>query len=621
MQVKKQFRIWAYALLFVLLWAFFAFLMPEVLQFWEKNQLFRYTSEYWHFFDRESLGLMFYFNTFFVQFNYYVCLGALVYALLFWLIAFLLNKLLARLSGDSFFAYGWIVASLLLPTISCFGLFGVLMVLLILAGTWLWFPIKNTFVRYLCQAVVVSALVWTMREYAVFVCLFYTGLEIRIAHRQGKKIYRSLVWLSWAVALSCLGIGWMIWQPYSFVNFELFFDYIYKPFGEEPPFILFFPTIIMCCCFWSAILLLIGSGFVWVLPIKKAEKISVSFLNLVAGVVIIFVGFGFGYVSSASTRKFQKVDTLCREYRWEEALHELDKEWEKKPIARNTNEYRIFAAQTKISLLATRQATERLFSYPNPMFPMLFPMSLGNQVESYVMPPYYLYAGGFSESLHLNYDFITGGSINVNILRGIIMASLILDDTMPTSKFVHFFENTLFYRREAALYRDVARRNTIPAVVRGKGMLPPKNYAVATYMSDLNAFKQYLNNPDNPFFYEYILAVVLLQKQPTIITTEMSAIKRFYDSGKTPFIAPRYIQEALLANFHYNLSHVVYPRRIEGVSSDTWRDYWNFIKDNQKYQAKKIQFKQLEEKWEHTYWFYEHYVSFVYPEDLHAPIN
>ena len=74
---------------------------------------------------------------------------------------------------------------------------------------------------------------------------------------------------------------------------------------------------------------------------------------------------------------------------------------------------------------------------------------------------------------------------------------------------------------------------------------------------------------------------------------------------------PRHIQEALLANFDYIPMRLAYPEHIEGVGPETWRDYWQFLVDNQNYQNKNISFKQLQKKWAHTYWFYDYYLSCI----------
>lgn len=309
------------------------------------------------------------------------------------------------------------------------------------------------------------------------------------------------------------------------------------------------------------------------------------------------------------------LDKLCRAYRWNEALHQTNIQWEK---TKSSNEIKdintsktLLCGQTRTTLLATRKATSTLFTYPHPYFPLLFPIDMINMTECFTLPPYYTYIGGISESLHIDYDYITAHNISANILNHVIMTSLIVDDTMPMLKFVKFLQHSLFYRNQAAIYLDPAARLKLPQVIRGKMMLPKHNYTVWGYNPDENALRQHLHQPDNIYFYEYYLAVSLLHKKHSVIKDEMPTIKRFYPHGGK-YIAPRHIQEALLANYDYAPMRLAYPSYIEGVDNNTWRDYWRFLSDNEAFQSGKKNFSELSKDWGHTYWFYDCYMKIIH---------
>lgn len=618
---KRAYAI-ANAVGFGLLWLFFFFAMNQVLDFWEKNQLFRYTAEYLRYFEHDPLGVLFYLNTFFIQFNYYIWLGAAVYAGLFWLIAFLLNKTLAYVTRKPCFAPGWITAALFLPTVATCGLLWGLILLLILLGAWCWLSCPKTFPRYLLQTLVVFALVWAIREYTLLACLFYIGIDMAATLKQGGKIKHYAFWPCWLGLLFSFGIGWKLWQPYGFIYFSQFFCLAYKPNEAMlSPFFFFRPSLSVLVCLNLGLLWFLAWGWC-ILFIQKRTRVLGKFLSIGISSILLLTSGCVSFSQSESVRHFQKVDALCREYRWEEALQQLNRQWDKNPdMSGFSYEKSLFITQTKVALLATCKATQSLFSYPQPAFPMLFPWDIYNQAESLVLPIYYLYVGGFGECLHINYDFVTAKNISINTLRGIIITSLILDDTIPVSKMVHFLENTLFYRQEAALYRDVERRNNLLAVVRGKAMLPPKDYAVMAYSPDKNALFENIDNPDNRFFYEYYLCELLCMKQRMLIPLEMPDIRRFYRQ-RGQLKMPRHVQEALLANFNYTPMRLVYPKQIEGVSNETWRDYWQFLADKQEYQTSRITFENLREKWGHTYWFYDNYLELTYLDDIRSiPIN
>lgn len=610
MQMFKKPGIWAYSALAVVLWAFFAFAMPDVLEFWEKNQLFRFTSEYWHFFDHEPFGTLIYLNTFLIQFSYYTWLGAIVYSLLFILTAFLFNRCL-KTDSSTWLLPGLVCACLLLPSTVNFGLLMPLMACLAFAGAQVWIFQKKAAPRYILQVAVLAVLTWLLREYIVWVCLLYISLDVYHARRQAKKI-NLLFWLP-ALCATVLAFGTGIWfsRPYDFVYADLLFSFAAHTFSPTAsiPYAYFGPEKPVLICLFVFAALTLASAFY----IKPKSKTWIAWI-----LGVLPIAAGFSQTSYRNIKDFQKVDRLCRNYQWNEALKELDRQWEKRNFSANTHEDYLFAGQTKLALLATRKATSRLFTYPQPLFPLLFPLDMVNRAECILLPTYYTFVGGFAESLHLDYDQITGHAISANVLNRLIRTSLIMDDTLPASKLNHFLEKSLFYRKQAAIYRDADARSELPEIKRGKGMLPNHNYTVAGYQPDMDARRQHLAQPENPYFYEYYLCVCLLNKEYGRIAEEMPNIRKFYPK-ENAFTAPRHLQEAVLANFDYNPSRFMYPSRIEGVGSEVWNDYWRFIFDNQSYLNGQMRFAELQKKWGHTYWFYDCYLKIISnQESLHS---
>lgn len=608
---KRTYTI-ANAIAMALLWLFFFFAMEQVLDFWEKNQLFRFSAEYWRYFENEPLGAMLYLNTFFIQFNYHLWLGAAVYAGLFGLMAILLNRTLSHACQKPVFAPGWITAALFLPTVGTYGLLWVLTLILILLGAQCWQYCSKPFFRYLLQAIVTAALLWVIREYTLIACLFYIGIDIAPILRQNGKIKHYIFWPCWLGLLLSFAIGWSLWHPYPFVEFNKFFVWAYTPSSKISlfPFVFFRTHAPVLLGVDIGLFCFVSFGFI--LPLKKNSRRPKPLLAVGIALVLLVAGSLIAFTQSRQMRQFQKVDVLCREFRWQEALQQLNRQWERNPdMSKVSYENNLFAAQTKVALLATRQATSRLFTYPQPAFPMLFPLKTYGTAEAFVMPPYYLYIGAFGESLQLSYDFITFRSISPNTLRNLITTELILNDTVPPLNMAHLLDHTLFYRREAALYRDAERRSQLPAVQRGKKMLPKKNYNTFAYLPDKTAMVNYINNRDNPYFYEYALCELLVLRPAIFISFEIDNIRRFYKSYADELKLPRHLQEALLVQFDYSPVRFAYPQSVWGVSAETWRDYWQFLADKQSFEESRITANALQQKWGHTYWFYDLYLSVV----------
>ncbi|MDE5575465.1 MAG: hypothetical protein K2I87_07120 [Bacteroidales bacterium] len=606
MQRFKKPEFWAYPILMVGLWAFFAFAMPDVLEFWEKNQLFRFSSDYWHFFDHEPFGTLIYVHTFLIQFSYYPWLGAIVYALLFTLTAWLFNRCVAT-NGNRRLLPGLLSVALLLPTSANFGLLVLLVVFLAVVGAHCWIYWKNRILRYSCQVIVLAGLTYLVREYMVWILPFYMCLDWGRTRQNGQKFNPLFLLIPLGGTMLAWGLEAWFCAPYEFISSKSPFKFTGNAFSPSSniPFNYFRPKKIVFVCMEIATFFSLAGVFY---PFFKKKLDWIGGLFLIGGVLWITP------IQVKSIADFQQVDRLCRNYQWENALRKLDSQWEKFPVITSlsdfTNTHRLFFGHTKIALLATRKATNKLFTYPQPAFPLLFPLAMNNRAECFVLPSYYTFVGEFSESLHLNYDLITCHCISATILNATIISSLIVDDTLPAFKLTHFLEKSLFYRHQASVYKDSFQRNNLPAIKRGKQMLPFYDYAVASYIPDKNAVKQHMQQQGNPYFYEYFISLCLLDKNTKTIVDEHSNIKKFYQKGK-PFFAPYHIQEAILASFNYSPSRYLYPQKIEGISSDVWNDYWLFIIDNQSYFNGSTTFSELQKKWGHTYWFYDCYLTMV----------
>ena len=612
LQVFKKPQVWVYPVLAVGLWAFFAFAMPDVLEFWEKNQLFRFSSDYWHFFDHEPFGTLIYLHTFLIQFNYYTWLGAIVYALLFTLTAFLFNRCI-NTESEKWVLPGVLSVFMLIPTTINFGLLMPMIVFFVLSGAQLWIHKRNSVVRYLYQFAVLVALTYLIREFTIWCCLFYISLNFYYAKQNKDGLFEKKQWKKFSLlifpalcgTILSIVLGIWIYRPYNFIVFHSLFKLSILDFSPSLsiPYNYFkirnsifigisiFVAITLASAFYSKI----KSRF-WIVWI-------VSFILITTSIFVCFE-------TAEPMQNFQKVDRLCRNYQWTEALQQLNKQWEKRgDFSFSESENLLFFGQTKIVLLATRTATSRLYSFPQPIFPMLFPGNMLNRPECILLPTYYTYIGYFAESLHLGYDLVTCHAISANVLNLLIRTSLIMNDTLPAFKLNYYFENSLFYRKQAALYKNSKKQIEQIDIQYGKQMTPKRDYTVKGYLPDINVQKQHIEQPQNPYFYEYFICIHLFTKSHNLIMDELPNIKKFYHKGGL-FVAPRHIQEALLACFDYSPSRYLYPQKIEGVSQEVWNDYWHFIADNQAYLNGQSTFAELQKKWGKTYWFYDCYLTF-----------
>ncbi|MCH5243944.1 MAG: hypothetical protein J1F29_03500, partial [Lentimicrobiaceae bacterium] len=369
LQVFKKPQVWVYPVLAVGLWAFFAFAMPDVLEFWEKNQLFRFSSDYWHFFDHEPFGTLIYLHTFLIQFNYYTWLGAIVYALLFTLTAFLFNRCF-DVEGNKPLLPGLLSVAFLLPTAANFGLLVLMVAFFGVLGAQLWIYWKNRILRYSCQLVVLAALTYLVREYMVWVLPFYMCLDWGRTRRQGQKFNFFFL----LIPLGGTVLAWILetWYcaPYDFIvpkHLFQFFGFFFSP-EQNSIYSYFSPNGIV---FTGMSLIAIISCLLHFYQEKKQK-----FKWMTIGLLLIGGSIWLTKVQAQPIMDFQRIDRLCRSWLWNDALKKIDEVWERTTITdadiENINSAKgLLCGHTRTTLLATRKATSTLFTYPSPLFPIL----------------------------------------------------------------------------------------------------------------------------------------------------------------------------------------------------------------------------------------------------------
>lgn len=607
-------KLLAYLLAGVVFFCVLYFGLKEVLAGWEAHSsLFRYSASYVNEFRGEIWGPLLYTNSFLVQFAYYPALGALVCALLLTLTAWSLNTAagLERLEQT---LMGFALTACFLPVFPQTFMVWPLVFLAIGLGGVLWRKTcGNTCHKtygVALRIVYLAFLVFYIREYILVAWVFYNLIELSAclaeAHadtRAGWSAFfrRATFYNLVIVALCCAGIG--LWQPYAFFSQGLrrldFGNAISTEYVRVPFAYFYVKSLATFCVMAGCVGWMLSPLWAWI------QGKVFKFIVLVVCVILGLFSLGITPVQGKPMTRFFTVDQLCREYRWQEALQQLNKAYPDHTTATgHLAEDLLYEAQLKTCLLATGKASGEIFTYRLSTFPFLFPTKFINRPESYVTPVYYAYAGNFSESLHQNYDWITSHIYSPMVMREIIKVSLILNDTLPASKFVHIMQQSLFRGQEARRLFAGQDPEAQAQIERGRAMLPSTNYAVDAYKPDKNARRNFLYRGYNPLFFEYYLVLCLLDKNPSGIAPYRRQIAECYPQGM-----PRHVQEALLAAGGYSPSVALISSGIDGIEAETQSDFALFVLDNLKLRRDEIAFDDFSRKWMHTYWFYDLYIQ------------
>lgn len=607
----KMLRAGIYLLFFVAFFCVFCFGLREVLQGWEAHSpLFRYSPDYVLRYRHEYLNVLFFCNAFWVQFSYYPALGALLCAALYTLLAFGINRLaFGHIAASTESAtgketltllFGFGIAACLLPLFPYTFCVWPIILLLIVAGGFLWRATTAHKPHHIALRVLLMiACTYILRDYALLAWILYSLIDAARPADNPRRAPRFLFYLVGWIILVAVFIA--LWRPYEFIPKRFFAAFYVKMAGKA----FLVPFNFFRAPGYAPVTLYVGLlGFV-LSPLLRYVKKKARNVLAVAVACAGIAGIGIAPASAHQATVFFKADRHIRRYEWKEALEILEKDYSRHEGSKKVTHAEVaYQTQFKTCLLALRKASDRLFTYDLVTFPLLLPENIINRAESYVFAPYYVYSGNYSESLHLDYDLCTGGIFAPAVLSQLITASLILDDTLPASKFLFLLNQTLFRQKDVPKYsaQDPEFRRVLE---RGKKLLPAVNYRVDAYIPDKNAVSAYLHNPGNVLFYEYFLSLCMVHKDLYAVAMEWNKIRQTY-----PRHVPRHLQEALLASYNYAPARYVYPQKIEGIEADTWNDYWAFILDDQAYQNDRMVFEDLQRKWRHTFWFHHLYKIF-----------
>lgn len=610
----RMLRAGVYLLFFAAFFGMFYWGLRDVLQGWEEHTpLFRYAKDYFSLYRYQPQSLLMLSNAFLIQFAYHPVLGMGLYALLLTLFVSELNRLIIKAHDSNtsvfFLFFGFFIATCFLSTVPVRSFLWILLTLAIVSGGNLWRATQsNTFFHLLVRIVLVGFLVLYIREYTLLAWILYCLIDISNPCANNKEKIVSIV-VSFVCMLLWFMVAQWVWMPYDFLDKKYFLSLLWKDqcLLFEVPFLFFsFSKWNFAILYVGLFFLFLTPFFCWILGerIKLVVTIGFLFLFLSVGLLAIMP------IKAYETKSFCRVDKLMRKGKWQEALNILNQNYS---MYENTDSYsaNLYSAQLKTCLLVTRRASSEMFTYSMPSFPFLFPYDVTNHPAAYVLPIYYAYVGAFSESLHINYDLVTGEVTNPVVLHELIKTSLIVEDSLPASKFVFMLRQSLFRKHEG--YAMLRQEDSLfrQQVERGKELIPTTNYKVEAYTPDRGMFKNYARNPQNIYSYEYALVVCLTTKQPEFLSSEIEFLPQFYKKGSYGYI-PRHIQEGLLSLYNYAPARYQYPIEMPWLSKEVWQDYWSFVADKQRYESKQISFGELQKKHGHTYWFYDIYINIKY---------
>ena len=606
--------------------------LPESLMGWERHQLFRFSADYLAFFSIYPYPILLYLQAFFTQFDLYPLLGAAIISGLL----ILGMSAWQRLTGRYWTGVVW--AALMLPLIPYFNLLWIL-VWLVLLGGGLLVNLRglSTGWRLALTAVCGLAGGLLIQENVALAIVFWSligGLQTR-SWRGGLYGLASAA-VGAGLGLGLVRLGYPFFHPADLTDWSLLRLRIFSLFTYPVGF-FYCPTFIRILTY-IGLPILMALPLTALLPQQTAKWKCITALTLAGLLPMAAAYLNLRY----QVEDFYLVDRLAADGHWDEAAEvaeyafierarpnpnatvlKLKKTGHARTAAArfgvksasfyDIQEEGVMADMLKISLLANRQTTNKLFAYNGSFhFPLLFPMDILHNSSSYMMAFYYTQHGLYAEALHLLYDFVTTNRISTTILEPLLWNSVVVGDYEPCRKFIRFFEQSLFHkdiaRRYTAYIADTAQTAQRSEIVAARKYLATCNYSVLAYQPDNNIYFRLAYESDNTAVYEYALALCLVYKDHGRILAELPKIRQTYPK------LPLHIQEAVLANF--TLEHL--DEAPADIHPGIKARYTAFMQAYGFYTSGYIPFRKLRKNFEDTYWYHAMFNEITAPEETSA---
>lgn len=614
--------------LLLTLWLRFA--LPESMMGWERHQLFRFSAEYLTFFSIYPYPVLLYIQAFFTQFYLYPLLGAAVIS------GLLVVGMGAwrRLSGRYWTGLVW--AAFMLPLIPYFNLLWIL-VWLVLLGGGLLINLRGLSTGWRLAVTTACGLAGGLliQENVTLAIVFWSLVSGLRTHSWRDGLYGLAAGLVGSgIGLLLVRLCYPFFHPADLTEWSLLRLRVFSLFT--------YPVGFFYCLIFIRILTYIGLPILMIalpltalLPQQTAKWKRITALTLAGLLAMAAAYLNLRY----QVEDFYLVDRLAAEGHWDEAADVAEYAFIERARPReNTTVFtlkrphhtRTAAARfgvkpasfydiqeegamgdiLKISLLANRQATNKLFAYNGSFhFPLLFPLEILHSPSSYMMAFYYTQHGLYAEALHLLYDFVTMGRINTAMLKPLLWNSVVVGDYEPCRKFIRFFEQSLFHkdiaRRYAAYIDDTAWTARQPEIIAARKYLSTCNYSVLAYQPDNNIAFCLPYEGGNRAVYEYALALCLVYKDHGRILAELPKIRQTYPK------LPLHIQEAVLANF--TLTHL--DEAPDDIHPGIKARYKAFMQAYGLYMNGYISFRKLRKQFEDSYWYHAMFNEIIAPDE------
>jgi|GEM_PF-564591 len=554
------------------------------LSYLEQNQLFRYNTAYIASFFQNPGGLITFLGSFLTQFFCFTWTGALILALI-GLGILLLSRFIFRQIGQPGILFSLFPLILLAalhsnhnyPLSMSLGWFFTVVLLA------LFIKIKNDKSRFLAGIILFIISYFLTGIFAflmIALCILYEML-----YRKGLfKYYLSAIvlilvllipYLGWRfIYLFDLRQAWLM--PASFsslapVSVLLFLIAMYYP------------------------LILLVNYIVQKVSAKSEFSFSWRWPYLLPGTILyllaVFMLVKFAY--DRNNELFLNIDAHYQSSSWKKVLT-LSKQY--------PGHNQLVMYFTNLALYKKGELADKMFQYRQYGTSGLWLEWKRNETAPFFGGEIYYHLGYNNEAYRWAFEAMEAKGPNPRSLKRLVNTSIINRNYEIAGKFLHFLDQTLFYRKWAKDYHRFITDTTL--ILRQKELMDRRRLLLTKdFIADININNFVLDklledHPDNRMAFEYMMASFLLTKD---LEAFAANIYRLKDLGYKKI--PQHYEEALVLFAGLTRKDVV-PHGY-AISNDTRERFHNYASTFAKYRYSKDKAaRALSSGFGNTFWYY-----------------
>lgn len=326
---------------------------------------------------------------------------------------------------------------------------------------------------------------------------------------------------------------------------------------------------------------------------RRYQLIVLKWLVIAVSIILMLK-----YSYSPKNELVLKMDNYVQHQKWQDVT-ELSSKFSKPD--------RVISHFTNIALYKSGKLGDQLFryhppdqsflwlSYPEIQFPYFFGFDI------------FYHLGYINKAYAWAYDAMIGSGPSPRLIKQLFLGSLINGNLPLAEKYLRYLDESLFYRKWAAQYRNYLIHpeliNNDQEIMGKRRLTIHSDFNGDTSLPDSILVHLLQNHPENKMAFEYYMSTLLLEKNISEFTYFVSDLNKYNYKA-----IPLHFEEALLLNMYYTNKNVIPAGYVLRQSSARRFDAFMKLFSSSSSLSQRTVDK-LSQEFGDTYWYYFYFLN------------